>query len=92
MIKKKLKKVETIDPLSDKTCTAGTACKYGVFSSLYFPVFELNSEIDRANLGIQSEFGKLQTKKNPAFEYFSLSKYFLKFSQAFLKTNVTIKY
>ena len=34
------------------------------FSGTYFPTFVLNTEIYRVNLRIQSECGKMQTRKN----------------------------
>ena len=51
-----------------------TACKvskYGVISSLYFPVFGLNTEIYPVNLRIQSEYRKIRTGKNSVFGHFS---------------------
>ena len=40
---------------------------------LYFPVFGLNTEIYAANLRIQSEYGKIRTRKKPVFGHFSRS-------------------
>ena len=51
-----------------------TACKvskYGVISSLCFPVFGLNTEIYPVNLRIQSEYRKIRTGKNSVFGHFS---------------------
>ena len=45
--------------------------KYGVFSGPYFPVFGLDAEIYFVNLRIQSEYGKIRTKKNSVFKHFS---------------------
>ena len=45
--------------------------KYGVFSGPYFPVFRLNTEIYCVNLCIQSEYGKIRTRKNSVFGHFS---------------------
>ena len=53
-----------------------TACKvskYGVISSLYFPVFGLNTEIYPVNLRIQSEYRKRRTRKISVFGHFSSS-------------------
>ena len=52
-------------------CTLWKVSKYGVFSGPYFPVFGLNTEIyeDR----IQSEYGKIQSRKNSVFRHFSRS-------------------
>ena len=36
--------------------------KYGVFSGLHFPAFELNTEIYGVSLRIQSECGKMLTR------------------------------
>ena len=48
-------------------CTAWKVSKYGVFSGLYFPVCELNTEIYSVNLRIQSENRKIRTRKNSVF-------------------------
>ena len=53
--------------------TARKVSKYRVFSSLYFPVFKLNTEIYGVNLGIKSEYRKIQTRKNSALGLFSRS-------------------
>ena len=42
-------------------------------SGLYFLVFGLNANIYTVNLHIQSEYGKIQTRKNSAFRNFSRS-------------------
>ena len=47
--------------------------KYGVFSCTYFPVFGLNAKIYSVNIRIQSEYGKIRTKKNSVFGHFSHS-------------------
>ena len=44
--------------------------KYGVFSGRYFPAFELNTERYPVFLRIQSECGKIQTRKNSIFGHF----------------------
>ena len=46
---------------------------YGVFSCSYFPVFGLNTEIYGVNLRIQSEYRKIQTRKNSVFGHSSRS-------------------
>ena len=43
------------------------------FSGPYFPVFGMNTEIYGVNLRIQSEYSKIQTRKNSVFGYFSRS-------------------
>ena len=40
------------------------------FPGPYFPAFGLNTEIYRINLYIQSEYGKIRTKKNPNMDTF----------------------
>ena len=45
--------------------------KYEVFSGPYFPVPGLNTEIYGVNLRIQSEFEKIQNRKNSVFGDFS---------------------
>ena len=56
-----------------QNCTAWKVSKYGFFSGPYFPVPGLNTEIYFVNLRIQSEYGKIRTKKNSAFGHFSRS-------------------
>ena len=51
------------EPLSSKQLTAWKVSKYGVFSDPYFSVFGLNTEIYGVNFHIQSEYGKILTKK-----------------------------
>ena len=57
--------------LCNSLITLWKVSKYGVFSGLYFPVFELNTDIYSVNLRIlhkspysQSEYSKMQTRKN----------------------------
>ena len=47
--------------------------KYGVFSGPYFPAFGLNTERYGVSLRIQSECGKIRTRKNYVFGHFSRS-------------------
>ena len=47
--------------------------KYGVLFGPYFPVFGLNTKIYGVNLCIQSEYRKIQTRKNSVFGHFSRS-------------------
>ena len=47
--------------------------KYGVFSGPYFPSFRLNTERYEVFLGIQPECGKIRTRINSVFGYFSRS-------------------
>ena len=46
------------------------------FSGPYFPIFELNTEIYSVNLCIQSEWGKIWTRKNFVFGNFSPSAWY----------------
>ena len=50
--------------------TARKVSKYRVFSGPYFPAFGLNTEIYGVNLRIQSECGKIRTRKNSVFGHF----------------------
>ena len=45
--------------------TASKVSKYGVFSGPYFPAFGLNTERYSLSLRIQSECGKIRTRKTP---------------------------
>ena len=56
-----------------KINTAWLVHKYGVFSGPYFPAFGLNTKICSVSLSIQSECGKIRTRKNSVFGHFSLS-------------------
>ena len=47
--------------------------KYGVFSDSYYPAFRLNTERYRVCLLIQSEYGKIRTRKNSVLGHFSRS-------------------
>ena len=51
--------------------TARKVSKWGVFSGPYFPVFELDTENYGGNLRIQSEYKKIQARKNSVFGHFS---------------------
>ena len=51
--------------------TVWKVSKYGVFSSPYFPAFGLNTERYGVSLRIQSECGKIRTRKNSVFRHFS---------------------
>ena len=53
--------------------TAWKVSKYEVFSGPYFPAFELNMERYEISLRIQSECGKIRTRKNSVFGHFSRS-------------------
>ena len=57
----------------DLSGTVGNVSKYGVFSCPYFPAFELNTERYFVSLRIQSECGKIRTRKNSVFGHFSRS-------------------
>ena len=61
--------------------TAWKVFKYGVFSSLYFPVFGLNMERYSVSLRIQSECGKIRTRKNSVFGQFSRSRGILGYTE-----------
>ena len=43
------------------------------FSWFLFPIFGLNMQIYAVNIRIQSEYEKIQTRKNPVFGQFSRS-------------------
>ena len=47
-----------------------------VFSGPNFPVFGPNTEIYGVNLGVQSEYMKIRTRKNSLFGHFLCSDYF----------------
>ena len=47
--------------------------KYGVFSGPYFPAFGPNTKRYGVSLRIQSEYGKIRTRKNAVFGQFSHS-------------------
>ena len=53
--------------------TAWKVFKYGDFSGPYFPAFGLNTKMYGVNLRIQSEYGKIRTRKNSVFGHFSRS-------------------
>ena len=54
-------------------CTAWKVSKYGLFSGPYFIAFGLNTERYGVSLRIQSECGKIRTRKNSVFGHFSRS-------------------
>ena len=54
-----------------KESTVWKVSKYGVFSGLHFPAFGLNTE--RYFVFIQTECGKIWTRKNSVFGHFSRS-------------------
>ena len=56
-----------------RTNTARKVSKYGVSSGPYFPAFGLNTDRYFVSLRIQSEFGKIQTRKNSVFGHISHS-------------------
>ena len=56
---------------SKKTFTGWNLFKHGVFPGLYFSAFELNTEINRVNLLIQSKCMKIRTRKNSVLGHFS---------------------
>ena len=53
--------------------TVRKVSRYGVFSGPYFPAFGLNTERSSVSLRIQSECGKIRTRKNSVFGHFSRS-------------------
>ena len=53
--------------------TVWNVSKYEVFSGPYFAAFGQNTERYFVYLGIQSECGKIRTRKNSVFWYFSRS-------------------
>ena len=56
-----------------EAAAAWKVSKYGVFSGPYFPSFGLNTRRYFVSLQIQSECGKIQTRKNFAFGHISHS-------------------
>ena len=56
-----------------KVHTACKVFKYGVFYGPSFSAFGLNTERYSVSLRIQSECGKIRTRKNSVFGYFSRS-------------------
>ena len=60
--------------------TAWKVSKYGVFPGPYFPAFELNTERYFVFHRIQSEYGKIRTRKNSVFGHFSRSVWIVKFN------------
>ena len=66
---------------SKKQMPADTAwkvtTKYGVFSGPYFPVFGLNTKRYSVSLRIQSECGKIRTRKNSVFRHFTQCEYLI---------------
>ena len=67
------------------TPTAWTVSKYRVFSGPYFPAFGLNTERYSVSLRIQSECGKIRTRKNSVFGHFSRSAPYSNLRVLFLK-------
>ena len=55
------------------TYTAWKVSNYGLFSGPHFPAFGLNTERYSVSLHIQSECGKIRTRKNSVFGHFSRS-------------------
>ena len=53
--------------------TTWNVSKYGVFSGPYFPAFGLSTEIYEVSFRIQSECGKIWTRKNSVFGHISRS-------------------
>ena len=53
--------------------TVWKVSKYGGFSGPYFPALGLNTEIYSVNFRIQTEYGKIRTRKNSVFGHFSRS-------------------
>ena len=56
-----------------KEDTVWKLSKYRAFSRPYFPAFRLNTERYFVSLRIQSECGKIRTRKNYVFGHFSRS-------------------
>ena len=55
----------------NRLATVWKVSKYGFFSGPYFPVFGLNTTIYGTNLGIQSKYGKMRTRKKSVFGHVS---------------------
>ena len=51
--------------------TAWKVSIYGVFSGQYFPAFGMNTETYGISLRIQSERGKIRTRKNSVYGHFT---------------------
>ena len=68
----KLRLLPPSHPLSNhiSSHTAWKVSKYWVFSGPYFPAFGLNTKRYSVSLCIQSECGKIRTKKNYVFGHF----------------------
>ena len=49
------------------------AWKMSDFSGFYFPLFRANAEVNSENIRIQTEYGKIRTRKNSVFVLFSHS-------------------
>ena len=58
---------------NSKPYTAWNVSKYKVFSGPYFPAFRLNTERYEVSVRIQSECGKIRTRKNFVFGHISRS-------------------
>ena len=63
--------------------TTWKVSKNGVISGPYIPVHWLNTGIHKINLRIQSEYRKIRTRNNFAFEHFSRSESFIEYYQEF---------
>ena len=61
--------------------TARKVSKYGVFSDPYIPAFGLNAVRYSVSLRIQSECGKIRTRKNSVFGHFSRSLCFMYYDE-----------
>ena len=59
--------------ISREDCTVWKVSKYAVFSRLYFPTFGLNTERYEVSIRIQSQCGKIRSRKNSVFGHFSCS-------------------
>ena len=64
--------------------------KYRVFSGSYFPAFGLNTKRYGASLRIQSEYGKIRTRKKSVFWHFSRSRLEVKKQSVWYESNVDL--
>ena len=56
--------------------------QYGVFPGPYFPGFGLNTERNGVSLRIQSEYGKIRTRKNSVLGHISRGEHVIRILKA----------
>ena len=67
-----------------------TFFRYGVFPGPYFPVIGLITEINSVNLRIQSNYGKIQTRKTHVLRHFQIV-IMINFAHTFSTNGNTLK-